>query len=233
MYTPIQKEKAKQLIVAGKTYKEIKNVLGIPKSTLSTWYGGSIKKPVTRRAILKHLARIRKLATLALKNKFEKKRQEEERIINIEVQKILKGFPENNLSIYKVLLAILYWAEGSRHKGMSWTKFANTDPDLTLLYITLLRKCYNLNENKFRVALYVHYYHSIKQVKNFWSDLLDVPLNQFNKVYIKKRSKTKKFRKNFAGICFIYYGDSRIRKELMTLGYLFKQFVLKNFEKRP
>ena len=111
---------------------------------------------------------------------------------------------------------MLYWAEG--RKGGSGAKFVNTDPNLVKLYTTLLRTCYNVDETKFSVGLYVHYYHSIEKVKKFWSETLNIPLSQFNKVYTKKRSETKRFRKNFAGICFVYYGDTLIRKELLTLG---------------
>jgi hypothetical protein len=121
------------------------------------------------------------------------------------------------------MLAMLYSAEGARHKGVSGLKFANTDPKMAQLYVILLRKCYKLDETKFRIFLHLHYYHDIKKSRNFWSKSLNVPLNQFGKVYIKKRSKTKRFRKNFMGICFISYLDSNIRKEVMEI---FEQLYL-------
>lgn len=216
-YTSRDKARVKQLLLAGKSYSEIGKLLNVPKSTISTWFGKTIKKP-SKQAILRHLANIRKLATIALKRKWKRKQEEENQTIKANVKKELEKYPWNNIGVYKSLLALLYWTEGKKSEKTTGTKFANTDPNLTKLYVTLLRKCYNIEESKFRIGLYVHYYHSIKKVKNFWSKTLSIPLTQFYKVYVKKRGETKRFRKNFAGICFLYYGNSKIRKELLELG---------------
>lgn len=202
--------------------------MGIPKSTASTWFGKTIKRPVNRKAVLKHLARIRKLACIALKNKWEKKRNEESQLLKIKIRKELTDYPFDNIGFYKSLLAVLYWAEGSKYNNVARTEFVNTDPNLVCFYITLLRKCYNIDETKFNIWLRVHYYHSIKKAKGFWSELLNIPLNQFIKVSLKKRSKTKKFRKNFAGICSIRYKDSSIGKELIEIGRSLQKFTQKN-----
>lgn len=223
-YTQKDKERVKQLLVNGESYSEVGKHLGVPKSTISTWFGKTLKRPIDKRTRRKHFDRIHKLASIALKKKWERKRKEEARLIKMKIEKELASYPLENMSVYKSLLAMLYWAEGDKAK----LKFANTDPNLAKLYLTLLRKCYNIDETKLKIGLYVHYYHSIKKVKNFWSKVLNVSLVQFNKIYIKKRSKTKRFRKNFAGICFIYYGDSNIRKELLELGSALQKIIIKN-----
>lgn len=227
-YSKKEKEKVKQLILEGKSYNEITRLLGVPKSTISTWFGKTIRKPWDRKTMLEHLVNIRKLAAVALRNKWKKKQEEEAQLIKEKVRKELVNYPLENIGFYKSMLTMLYWAEGSRYKKVCGLKFANTDPNLARLYTTLLRTCYNIDEKKFRIGLYVHYYHSIKKTKNFWSKTLNIPLTQFNKVYVKKRSKTKRFRKNFAGICFIYYGDSIIRKELLQLGSSLGKLITKN-----
>ena len=227
-YTIKEKGKVKQLILAGKSYREIREAFGVPKSTVSNWFGKTIKKPITRKAMLEHLARIRKLANIALKNKWEKKRKEEAQLLKVKIEKEIKNYPLENIGFYKSLLAMLYWAEGTRCKRGSGVIFVNTDPDLMLLFITLLRKCYSIDENKFSIWLRVHYYHSIRKVKSFWSKLLNVPLNQFIKVSIKKRSKTKRFKKNFAGICAIRSGNTNIRKELIEIGSTLQKLIIKN-----
>lgn len=227
-YTLKEKEEVKQLILAGKSYREIRELLGVPKSTISTWFGKTIKKPITRKAMLEHLAKIRKLAVVALKNKWKKKRKEGARLLKEKIEKEIESYPLGDIGFYKSLLAMLYWTEGSKYKGVSKTTFINTDPNLLLLYITLLRKCYDIDESKFSIWLRVHYYHSIKKIKNFWSKLFNVPLSQFYKVSVKKRSKTKRFRKNFAGICSIHYKDSSIGKELLEIGRVLQKFICKN-----
>lgn len=69
IYTLEEKEKVKQLILIGKSYREIREFLGVPKSTVSTWFGKTIRKPWNRKTMLEHLNKIRKLANIALKNK--------------------------------------------------------------------------------------------------------------------------------------------------------------------
>lgn len=227
-YTIEDKNQVKKLIGERKSYKDIERILNVPKSTISTWFGKTIDKPWRRKTMLEHLAKIRILALATLKNKWDTKRKEEDQIVKATVDKDLKSYPFNNIGFYKALLAMLYWAEGSKHKGACGTKFANSDPNLAKLYVTLLRKCYDINENKFSIGLHIHHYHHLKETRNFWSKTLGIPISRFYKVYIKKRSKTKRFRKNFAGICFVYYGDSKIRKELLEIGFALQKIITEN-----
>ena len=218
MYPSRIKKQVKQLILDKKSYKEITQITGVPKSTISTWFGKSISRPWNKEVRLRHLAGIRKLALATLKAKWKRIHTDEAQIVKQAAQKELLSCPLDNTSFYKSLLSMLYWAEGSKSAYRSGTTFANTDPNLAQLYITLLRKSYPVDEDKFSIRLHLHYYHPAKKTKDFWSKKLHIPLTQFTKVYIKKRSRTKRFRKNFAGICFIYYGNSRIRRELLELG---------------
>ena len=112
---------------------------------------------------------------------------------------------------------MLYWSEGSKGRGM--LTFANTDPRLMLLFITLLRNCYSLDESKFRVRIHIHWYHKEKNVKQFWSELLKIPEHQFTKTYHKKRSKEQVFRKNVGGICFLIYNSDYLREQLVHYSY--------------
>ena len=114
----------------------------------------------------------------------------------------------------KALLAMLYWAEGAKGRGDIIT-FANTDPQLTKLFISLLRQSYTLDESKFRVRVHLHYYHNENKVKKYWSKLLKIPIAQFGKTYWKKRGTNKIYRKNEAGICFVRYNSLALKEEVM------------------
>lgn len=223
IYTKKIKKIAEQWRARGKSYKEIKDLLNIPKSTLSTWFGKKFPGIFDKKKQLIHLARIRPLAIEAKNRKIEQKQI----ILREKISQEIKTYPLNNIGLLKSILSALYWAEGAKYKGVSGLKFVNTDPILLNFYISLLRKCYKINETKFRIRLHLHYYHNIRNTKKFWSDLLDVPLNQFTSVYIKKRSKKKRFRKNFMGICFINYLNSGIRKELMELNNQLQKIITK------
>lgn len=215
IYSANKKEAVKKLILDGKSYNEITKILNVPKSTISTWFGKTLKKPMTRSAMLDHLASIRKLSAIKVKNKWKIIRDDENRFIEEKIKKEISAYPFDNIGFYKSMLSMLYWAEGS--KSGSGLHFVNTDPELMKFFLKLLRRCYDIDEKKIRVRLHLHYYHKVKNTQNFWSNALDVPKNQFGKIYFKKRNKSKRFRKNFMGICFVYYGNTKIRKEILEI----------------
>ena len=197
---------------SGKTYPEIREKFLIPKSTLSTWFKNAGKKPDRRRQ-LEHLKRIRPIAMATI----HRKKEARIALATGVATKELERLPLKNKSVQKALLAMLYWAEGAK-SDMTGLRFVNTDPVLAKLYIWLLRSAYTLNESRIRIRLHLHYYHRHREAIAFWSKLLEVPSSQFGKIYVKKRSVLKRFRKNFQGICFINYFDGAIRRELLSLG---------------
>lgn len=209
------KQKARTLRESGLSYRQLVRELGVPRSSLHSWLH-KIKTPILWNAgeQRKHLDRIRKLAALA-HNRIRAERLDK---ITARLQKEVDDYNLSDLNLMKSMVSMLYWAEGS--KGRGYIAFANTDPKLSLLFITLLRKCYKLDESKLRVRIHLHHYHNIIETKAFWSKLLKISEAKFGKIHIKQRSKTKKFRENFAGICFIKYYSEDLRFELLETGRL-------------
>lgn len=215
MYTDEIKSKAKKLREQGVSYNQLQKTLGIPKSTLSSWFSESLGMPFDRKALLKHLANIRILSAKA-KTKI---RLDELESIKLKTRKDVSAYPVNNIGFQKSLIAMLYWAEGTKHDKVGGLKFTNTDPKLVKLFVELLKKSYEIDPSLLRIALHIHYYHKIKPTRKFWSSHLKIPESQFTYIHIKKRSLTKKFRRNFMGICIVSYPVGKIRKEIMALAY--------------
>lgn len=215
-YTKEIKDRADLLRAEGKSYKEIGDLIGIPKSTLSVWFGKKYKNIFNREAQLEHLARVRKLAHQSIVRRIEKRNQ----VIQKVAEKVVCDINYNKV-IAKLALSLLYWAEGSKHKSVSGLIFVNTDPVMMKLYIDLLRDAYNINEEKFSVRIHLHHYHEKKKLYKFWSELLQISEKYFAKPYLKPRSKKKRFRRNSKGICLLRYGDSNIRRELMAISQIF------------
>lgn len=210
------KEAVLALVKSGKTYAEIQSEFPIPKSTISTWVKNEgIVHDRTKQ--LEHLKKARaKAVEIIHKNKTERRALDAER-----ARQELFALPLENISVQKSLLAMLYWAEGTKGESSALV-FVNTDPLLVQLYIWLLRNCYEIEEHRLRVRVHVGYWHDHSEVIKFWSELLKVPGSQFGKIYVKKRSTStqKKFRKNYRGICSVIYGNESIRQELLMLGRL-------------
>lgn len=212
------KERVVGMRKKGFTFGQIRKIYLIPKSTLSNWCEDLPKpKHLYYKNRIQWLNLIRKKSVKVNKKKREDKVQ---RIIEGVKKEVNKWTFLNSKQTQKGFLSLLYWAEGQKLPVKSApVKFVNTDPKLMLLFLTMLRNCYQLDESKLKARLHLHWYHNEKKVRHFWSKLLDIDESLFTKTYFKPRSKTKRFRRNFAGICFVTYGSVDLRWEIMQTGY--------------
>lgn len=213
------KEKAKLLRKQGYSYGNLSKELKVPRSTLHQWVCG-IKRP-TKYSKLDRIRWIKEIQPLGAQGNHMRREKNIQNIIN-ETKKEIAHL-QINQEMKKAVLSSLYWAEGSKITGGMC--FANTDPKLVLLFINLLRSCYDLDESRLRVRLHLHYYHRAKIVKQFWSKLLKIPTTQFEKIYRKSRSKEKTFRKNFGGICFVRYHSTYLKEKIVQYGYAFGEKI--------
>lgn len=207
------KEKAKLLRKQGYSYGQLTKELKVARSTLHQWIRG-MKRPL-KFSKLDRIHFLKEIQPLAAQGNKRKR----ERIINEIIEEAKDEISKLQVSqeTKKAILTMLYWAEGTKVKGV--LQFANTDPRLILLFVTLLRSCYKLDESKFRIRLHLRYYHKAKKVKKFWSELLNIPLIQFNKTFRKSRSKEKTFRRNFGGICFVKYNSVYLKEKIIQYAY--------------
>lgn len=215
MYSITTRDQATQMRKNGKTYDEIAALLGVAKSTLSLWLHAE-PLPAGSTPEAKHayfLAHVQRKGAAANHQKKEQTWID----ARLEAAKFAQAYKSSNDQLH-ALLAMLYWAEGTKHdKG--GLVFTNTDPRLSYLFITLLRKTYQIDESRLRVRLHLHDYHNQEEAISYWANLLQIPASQFQSTYIKKRNPSKKFRQNFMGICFIKYGDSQIRRKVLSYAY--------------
>lgn len=209
-YSEKTRQKALELVRLGKTYAYVQTNLAIPKSTLSVWVNKAGKKPDrTRQLAHLNVARIASAAVL--------RRNKESRIAQatLVATQLAGAVSINRKETGKALLAMLYWAEGGKQEGNM--KLTNTDPDLIFFFLSLLRSCYPIDEERLHVALQLHYYHRAKEEVSFWSKKLNIPQSQFWKIYRKPRGGRGKYRTNFHGICNLHYSSSSIQRELLAL----------------
>lgn len=212
------KNQVKKMRKSGATYGEIMRKYNVPKSTLSGWC-----RDLPNSEHLYYFDRKKWLDLIRKKSSkmIKEKRNNEVEEIAMRVESEMKNWSVLSLKeCQKGLLSLLYWAEGQKLpvRGAP-IKFANTDPRLMLLFITLLRNCYDLDEKKFRVRLHLHWYHNKREAKKYWSKLLHICEGQFGKTYVKPRSRSRRFRKNYMGICFVIYFDVDLRWEIEHTGY--------------
>jgi hypothetical protein len=205
---------------SGKTYTEIQEILKspIPPSTLSDWFKDAEFSPEEDERILLHgKERIRQGSKKAV---LIKKVKNIAYFKSIQEQFIyLKEFL-NDKDIAKISLAVLYLAEGSKHRGGSLC-LGNSDPHIIRLYLRLLRNCYEIDERKFRCTVQHRADQNAKVLKLFWSEITLIPLSQFYGYNPDKRTigiPTKKV--DYKGVCRIDYLSTAVYNEVRTIGGL-------------
>ena len=109
----------------------------------------------------------------------------------------------------RVLAAMLYWAEGGKYPQNTALSFCNSDPTMVIFFLKLLRTGFNLDESKFRVHLQIHDNQDKNKLFQYWSNLLDIPIEKFWKPTITSPTRKMK-RMDYMGTCTVRYHDYRI-----------------------
>lgn len=213
-YMRSERKRAVELRSKGKTYAEIQKEFDvrIPKSTLSNWCSNvrmsnrdqeriakmsvnNLKKG--RQSALERWAQVRKMREITFKHN------------NVD----LFITYDTNLATRKIALAMLYVAEGHKHK--SAITFGNSDVDIIRIFLKLLRTVYILDETKFRATVQCRADQNIDELKYFWNKVTKISLSQFSKTQIDKRTIGKPTKRTeYKGVCRIDYYSAYIDKEL-------------------
>lgn len=202
----------------GKSYLELQRELGIPKSTLSSWFSKKKWSNKVRYTLVK-VNKEKSKIHIRLLNKIRLQRKsvrDEEYRLN--AKKMYEDNKNNPLFIAGVSI---YWGEGEKvNKGR--VSVINTDVSLLKLAINFYRIILKIPESKLRAAIFI--YKDINPIKalNYWSKEIQLPKAQFIKTQIlPSRSKLTK-RKITNGICSIYFSSVessiKIKEWIFLLG---------------
>ncbi|MEK7496933.1 MAG: hypothetical protein AAB657_03450 [Patescibacteria group bacterium] len=212
------KNYATELRKQGKTYSEILNLLDvkISKSTLSSWLT-SIKLEENSRNIIrdKISASLVLARNKALKIKRVNRCEYLKSVLNKNLY--LKKFLDNQ-DIAKLIISALYLGEGTKDIKRSALVFANSNPNIIVLFLKLLRFCYKIDENRFRCTLQCRADQKTNELESFWSDITKIPKTQFYKALIDKRT-IGKVSKNleYKGVCRIDYFSSEVFIDILKI----------------
>lgn len=204
----IERRKAIELRKQQKSYSQIKTILGVSKSTLSSWLRDY---PLSEKRI-KELRDWNEQRIEKFRQTMQRKR---EKRLNEALEKAKKDLLP--LSKKELLIAglFLYWGEGTKRmaEGLS---IVNTNPDVIKFTIFLMTKILNIPKSKIKARLHLYNDMNIKKEHLFWVKELGIPLKQFRKAYIKKTSTTSVDYAGFKhGTCAIFGGDVRLKEMVM------------------
>ncbi len=217
-YSQEIKHKVRRLRSQGWSLGEISRKMKIPKNTLSGWIKDiqltREQKERIGEKILTSAAIGRPLAAKLQHEKIEKWKQN----IKKRTEKYEK-LAWDNPEIGKLICGLLYLCEGSKYPSSKAMFFGNSDPEIIKSFLILLRRYFNIREEKLHCRIMPRWDQNIDELQSYWSDITKIPLERFYKTTPDKRTKGKPTaKKDYRGVCTISYCDTSLQFELQSIG---------------
>lgn len=189
------KKRAISLRKKGLSYNEIKKEINVSKSTLSLWLKAVPLTPEQRERLYTN-----NIINMAKGPQSQKERRKRE------VEKIVEKSKEEiqlplSFETYRLVGAFLYWAEGSKTSGFEIT---NSDPYCILFMVRWFERIFGVSPRELKARLNIYSQQNESEIKQFWSQLTKIPLENFCKSFVKPPNKG--YKKNN-----LYYGTIKIR----------------------
>lgn len=217
------KIKAYELRRQNKSYSEINRVLGIPKSTIASWFKNdewskNIKNKLIEMVKPTRMAKI-KIMALANKRRWEARHRAAQEEAIIEFPKL----KDNPLFLAGLML---YWAEGDRILKNGKVRLSNSDPNMIKFFYDFLRGPLNIQREKIFTNLLLYPDLLDEVQKRFWSKSTNIPLSQFKKsIYIKGRHPNRRLS---YGVCNIYINSRDLKEKIMQWLELYQNYFVNN-----
>jgi transcriptional regulator with XRE-family HTH domain len=109
----------------------------------------------------------------------------------------------------------LYAGEGAKRDGM--VRFANSDPRMIVTFLAWLRRCFEVDEERLRLRLYLHEGLDLDAANRFWSELTGIPVAQFGKPYRAVPDPSIRTSKHPMGCPSVGISCSRTHRAVMGL----------------
>jgi predicted DNA-binding protein YlxM (UPF0122 family) len=116
----------------------------------------------------------------------------------------------------KMAAVMLYWAEGYK-AGKGTVDFANSDPDMVVIFWKFLSEICRVNKERVRLHLYAYEGQDIPGLKRFWAGLIGLSEQAFVKPYIKKAATPgPRGPRMLHGLVHIRYSDKKLFEQIIV-----------------
>jgi transcriptional regulator with XRE-family HTH domain len=222
------RNKAIGLRKEGMSYSQIKDKIGVSKSTLSDWLKDM---PLSNERINE----LRGWSEQRIERCRNTKRLKHEARLNNVYNSAADLIGElSDREIYMGGL-FLYWAEGTK-ASPGKVEIANTDPKMLLFFIRWFEQ-QRIDTSRIRVKLHLYTDMDIEEETSFWEETLELPRAQFRKPYLKETfySKRKNYKGRFGhGTCVLSLTDVTLyEKVMMGIRYLGDSYLESGFPNKP
>ena len=199
----------------GNSIGSIEARLGIPRSTLSYWFRDiSLSKSQMRELEKRSEEGLRIARTKASEWHRADKAL---RLANVAMsaEQMLDSLDVTIPSSAELALAFLYLGEGAKTRDR--TTLGSSDPRIARFFIQSLRSIYHVPTENIKCHLHLRADQKPQVAKRYWSKELGLPLSNFGKASIDKRTLGKPTYPHYKGVCLISCGRVEIQRRLMYI----------------
>ena len=174
-----ERAEAVRLRREGKSYNEIRKILGIKsKGTISYWLKDIELSASSKRKLEVHTQRAHERGFF----KFNSDRSA--RIKNENKEAIALGKNEIHALTNRELMlvcAALYWGEGTKaaKKSNEGLSFVNSDPSMVRIVLQFIRKFLKVSEEKIRAGIHLYDQTNDIEGRNYWASVTNLPPDRF------------------------------------------------------
>lgn len=214
-YSEELREEARRLRREGWSLNEISAKLGPPKNTLTLWVRGIELQPEQLARLLEKervaIGENRALAAAANRQarlaRISNARAQANGLLNT------LGSPHQ---VNHIAAAMLYLAEGA--KADSAFSLGNSNPQVIRYWLYLLRSGFNIDEAKFRIQVLSRVDQNRDELVQYWKAVTGIEWTIKGNADPRTSGKPTK-RKDYNGVCIVYYYDLSIRRYLDALAH--------------
>ena len=197
-----EQQRARELRAEAWTLNEIAQELGVSKASVSVWVRDVqfVPRPRNRGhpAGPRHPMRVKKEAEIAR--------------LRQQAEQWLSTLSDRDLTMYCLGL---YQGEGAKTPGA--LSMANTNPMILLMLVTWLRRTFEIDETRLRVRLYLHEGLDIDAATTHWSDVLEIPQDQFHKPYRPAADPSRRSAKHLYGCATLVYSCATTHRTVLAM----------------
>ena len=205
-----EKNKAIKLREKGFSMGEISQAVGVSKSTVSLWVKDLKLSNKAKKIIASKLT---KGQEMSIKTHHEITRQKEKIAKDYALDLVKKIKIDKNMA--KLVCSLLYASEGSKGPR-SVLSFTNSDPNMIVLFLKMLRDGFDIDEKKFSICVHLHDYHNEEKQLNFWSKTARISRDHFMRPYRKPHTGVNK-KEGYEGCVRINYYDISLRRKIIAI----------------
>lgn len=218
------KEQIFKLRKSGKSYHEIQKEMGVPRSTLSEWFGSQewskeISKELIKKATNGHVIRIKELNKIRGENL--KKIYLQAEVEAKEDFEVLKYHP---LFIAGLMI---YWGEGNKASPHR-VGIANTEPQMIKLFVNFLTKVCSIKSLIIKSWILIYPDLNEDECIKYWIENTGLVKEQFYKtITIAGKHKTRKLS---YGVCSVGVSSAYLKRKIMKwIELLSEDLVQENY----